>query len=76
MEDNLGYLRLEHSKLREEVAAPLKRLLTATAEENKVKTKNEYNKFVTDGKDLQIILAKKERRGDKNKNKELAEPRR
>jgi hypothetical protein len=37
LEDNLGYLRLEHSKLREEVAAPLTRLLTAAAEENKVK---------------------------------------
>jgi hypothetical protein len=37
LEDNLGYLRLEHSKLREEVAAPLKRLLTASTEEDKVK---------------------------------------
>lgn len=37
LEDNLGYLRLEHSKLREEVAAPLTRLLTAAAEEDKVK---------------------------------------
>ena len=37
LEDNLGYLRLEHSKLREEVAAPLTRLLTAATEENKVK---------------------------------------
>jgi len=37
LEDNLGYLRLEHSKLREEVAAPLTRLLTAAAEGNKVK---------------------------------------
>lgn len=33
----LGYLRLGHSKLREEVAAPLTRLLTAATEENKVK---------------------------------------
>jgi hypothetical protein len=37
LEDTLGYLKLEHSKLREEVAAPLTRLLTAVTEENKVK---------------------------------------
>ena len=38
LEDNLGYLRLEHSKLREEIAAPLTRLLTAaTTDENKAK---------------------------------------
>jgi len=37
LEDNLGYLRLEHSKLREDIAAPLTRLLTAATEENKVK---------------------------------------
>ena len=37
LEDNLGYLRLEHSKLREEIAAPLTRLLTAATEGNKVK---------------------------------------
>lgn len=32
-----GYLMLEHSKLREEVVAPLTRLLTAATEEDKVK---------------------------------------
>ena len=37
LEDNLGYLRLEHSKLREEIAAPLTRLLTAATEGNNVK---------------------------------------
>jgi hypothetical protein len=37
LEDNLGYLRLEHPKLQEEVAAPLTRLLLAATEENKVK---------------------------------------
>jgi chromosome segregation ATPase len=39
LEDNLGHLRLEHSKLREEVAAPLTRLLTATTEENKARSR-------------------------------------
>jgi chromosome segregation ATPase len=37
LEDNLGYLRLEHTKLREEIAAPLTRLLTAATDESKVK---------------------------------------
>jgi len=37
LEDNLGYLRLEHSKLREDIAAPLTRLLTASTKENAVK---------------------------------------
>jgi len=32
LEDDLGYLRHEHSKLREDVAAPLTRLLTAARE--------------------------------------------
>ena len=35
--ETLGYLRLEHSKLRGEIAAPLTRLLTAATEGNKVK---------------------------------------
>lgn len=37
LEDNLGYLWHENSKLIEEVAAPLTRLLTAATEGNKVK---------------------------------------
>jgi len=37
LEDNLGYLRLEHSKLREEIAAPLTRLLTAATKKDRVK---------------------------------------
>jgi len=45
MEDNLCYLRLEHSKLQEEVAALLTRLLTAATEANRVKRESRVKKW-------------------------------